>query len=135
MEATDVILFHKNTFAFKFGEPIFSADNVPGGRNILFLHTERFTKDHMPILGTFCKGFKFNIKFEDENQPGHITNPPSGWNRKTFNDLDVNWDGRRLLINNINYWKAGEDWANKRDGKPKRGLWNRGRNSILTLNP
>jgi len=48
------------------------------------------------VLQKFCKGYNLNVNFEEKN-PNHVTNPPKDWVRRTFDEIQINWNGKRLL--------------------------------------
>jgi hypothetical protein len=55
----DMILFHKDAFVYKFSNPFYEVDKLPGTLFNIFTHIENHPKKRLDILGQFCIGFKF----------------------------------------------------------------------------
>lgn len=60
LRGTDAILFHKNTFVYKFGPLETRVQQIPTSFTTVFTHRQSYPGKRLPILGKFCVGFKFN---------------------------------------------------------------------------
>lgn len=70
----DAILFHKNAFVYKFGNPIFMDDKVVGAPYRIYTHIQNYPTKRLPILGKFCLAFKFE-EVTDEGDLITFDNP------------------------------------------------------------
>jgi len=121
------ILIHKNVFPYKFSDPMFATDKIPGAFVNIFDLMVYYPKDWKSqkqkdghpgayILPKFCVGFNFDIKFEELDSKPDKDHLPNGWAREKYENITLAYKQRTININGVACWRASESWANAEHG-------------------